>query len=136
MQKVKFTISVPPRTKKNHTQFVFNRKTKQWKIIPSKQYLEYERKSKKYITDIVKLQCMALDLPVNVKAVFYMDSRRKCDLVNLEQALCDLLVKHGALPDDNFKVIASMDGSKVRYDKEHPRTEITITSIGEINEQR
>lgn len=63
---------------------------------------------------------------VNVKAVFYMPTRRRVDLTNLLQALLDVLVKYGILADDNSKVVASVDGSYVDYDKENPRTEVEI----------
>lgn len=46
--------------------------------------------------------------------------------MNLEQALLDVMVKYGVLIDDNCKVVQSMDGSYVDYDKENPRTEVTI----------
>ena len=78
------------------------------------------------MTDILKLQLMALTPPVNVKALFYMDTRRRVDLVNLEQALCDLLVHYKMIEDDNSTIIKSMDGSRVLYDKDDPRTEVVI----------
>lgn len=58
-----------------------------------------------------------------------MDSRRLVDLVNLEQALCDILVHYKIIEDDNSRIIASMDGSRVRYDKANPRTEVTIEEV-------
>ena len=67
--------------------------------------------------------------PVNVKCVFYRDSERRCDLTNLLEAIDDILVKNGILKDDNFKIIASHDGSRVFVDKERPRTEITIERL-------
>lgn len=68
-----------------------------------------------------------IDKPVNVKALFYMDARRRVDLVNLQEALLDVLVRAGLLADDNSSIVASMDGSRVLYDKDRPRTEVTIT---------
>jgi hypothetical protein len=38
----------------------------------------------------------------------------------------DLLKQSGILADDNYKIIYSVDGSRVYIDKENPRTEITI----------
>ena len=57
-------------------------------------------------------------------------------MVNLEEALCDVLVKYKLLSDDNYTVIASMDGSRVAYSKEQARTEIEITAIDPIYETR
>lgn len=72
-----------------------------------------------------------IDKPVNVKALFYMDARRRVDLVNLQGALLDVLVRAGLLADDNSSIVASMDGSRVLYDKDRPRTEVIITEAEE-----
>ena len=68
-----------------------------------------------------------IDRTVNVKATFYMSTHRIVDLVNLHEALLDVLVKHRVLDDDNSRIVVSMDGSRVDYDKENPRTEVEIT---------
>ena len=67
--------------------------------------------------------------PVNVKCVYYMPTRRRVDLVNLQEATLDVLVKYRIIDDDNSTIVVSMDGSRVFYDKNNPRTEITITPI-------
>lgn len=69
-----------------------------------------------------------IDVPVNVKAVYYMPTHRRVDLCNLHEALCDILVHYNIIEDDNCKIIETMDGSIVKYDKFRPRTEVTITS--------
>lgn len=122
---MKFTIKVPPRTKKNHSQIC--KSGNRYFLRPSKQYLAYEAAAGKYITDLIRTQAIGMQLPVNVKATFYMDTLRRVDLVNLEQALLDILVKYKVLLDDNNTVVASMDGSRVMYDKENPRTVVEIT---------
>ena len=58
-----------------------------------------------------------------------MPTRRRVDLCNLLEATCDLLVHHGVLEDDNSAVVVSHDGSRVLYDKEHPRTEVFIEEV-------
>lgn len=70
-----------------------------------------------------------IDRTVNVKATFYMPTHRIVDLVNLQEALLDVLVKHRVLDDDNSRIVVSMDGSRVEYDKENPRTEVEITGV-------
>ena len=52
------------------------------------------------------------------------------DLANLLEATNDMLVKHGVLADDNRKIVASHDGSRVFLDREHPRVDITISFYG------
>ena len=118
---MKITIPIAPVTKKTHQQII---KVKgRPMVIPSKQYKQYEKDCEKYIEAI---PFSAIDCPVNVKCLYYMPTKRRVDLVNLEECTCDILVKFGILADDNSNIIVSMDGSRVLYDKENPRTEIEI----------
>lgn len=119
------TIMLPPVTKKNSQRIitVHGRPC----IIPSKKYKEYEKDCGWYLT--TKAGWHPIQYPVNVKTIFYMPTRRRVDLVNLQEAILDILVKYGIIEDDNKNIVASMDGSRVFYDKERPRTEITITDF-------
>ena len=126
MSKMNFTIPIAPRSKKNHGQIITVKGRPM--MIPSKQYLAYEKACKPCLEGLVETP---IDSPINIKAIFYMDTKRKVDLVNLEQALCDVLVKYKVIADDNNTIIASMDGSRVGYDKENPRTEVEITALRE-----
>ena len=94
-------------------------------IIPSKAYKQYERDALWFLN----YDGDTINYPVNVKAIFYMKTRRKVDLVNLQEALLDVLVAAEILEDDNCRIVASMDGSRVEYDKYAPRTEVEITEI-------
>ena len=64
-----------------------------------------------------------------MKALFFMPTRRKVDLTNLLEALDDVLVEAGVLEDDHSGILVSHDGSRVLYDKQHPRTEIVIRTM-------
>jgi Holliday junction resolvase RusA-like endonuclease len=119
---LKFTIPLPPVTKKNSQQIIVNKKTGRPMVIPSKRYREYEKECGWFVQG----KGMNIKKPVNVKCVYYMPTRRRVDLTNLMEATHDILVKYEVLEDDNSKVIRSVDGSRVLYDKENPRTEITI----------
>ena len=68
--------------------------------------------------------------PVNVRCIYYMPTHRRVDLVNLQEATLDILVKYGVLEDDNCNIVVSMDGSRVEYDKDEPRTEVIIEYLG------
>ena len=118
---VTFIIPVAPVTKKNHSQIIRNRKTGKRMVIPSKQYTAYLEAVREYIP------ALGIDSRVNVKAVFYLKARYKADLTNLCQALHDVMVACGCVADDNCRIIASMDGTEAGWDKENPRTEVTIT---------
>ena len=119
---MKIIIYESPRTKKNSQQIVKIKGRPM--LIPSKQYKDYEKACGTYLKDAV---AEPIDYPVEVKCEYYMPTRRRVDLTNLMEATHDVLVKWGVLADDNRDVIASVDGSRVYYDKQNPRTEITIT---------
>lgn len=116
-----FTIRLAPITKKNHSTIITNKTTGKLMVIPSKQYKEYEHESAWFMPHI-----KTIDRPVNIRAVFYMPTYRRVDLVNLLQALCDILVKYSVIEDDNFNIVAGFDGSRVDYDKDNSRTEVWI----------
>lgn len=118
---MKITIPIEPVTKKNHSQVVMIKGKPI--VLPSKPYQEYEKKCKHYIPKIEK----PIDFPINLECHFYKGTHRKCDITNLLQAVCDILVKYKFIEDDNYSIIASTDGTRVFYDKENPRTEIYIT---------
>lgn len=119
--RIEFTIKLAPVTKKNHSQIIKNPKTGQLMVLPSKQYKQYEKDARWFIPSIETIKER-----VTVEAHFYMPTRHRVDLVNLEQALLDILVKYGVLEDDNSNIVYSMDGSRVHYDKENPRTEVAL----------
>lgn len=123
MDEIKLTIKLPPVTKKNSMQIVGNGKRP--KLIPSAQYRRYERDAGWF------LKPLAIAEPVNIRAIYFMPTRLKVDITNLESALMDVLVKYGVIADDNCRVVVSTDGSRVMYDKENPRTEVTITKSKE-----
>lgn len=124
MKMLKFTIKVAPVSKKNHSQIIWNKRLNRPMVIPSPQYIQYEKDAGWFMP-----KCETIEDKVNIKAVFYMPTKRRCDLVNLQEALLDVLVKYGVIADDNFNIVHSMDGSYVDYDKENSRTEVEIWQI-------
>ena len=121
----KFIIKLPPVSKKNSQQILCNPKTGKRFIAPSKKYKEYEQNAGWFLPRRKE----PIDYSINVKCLFYMPTKRKCDLTNLLEAVDDVLVKHGIIADDNYTIIESHDGSRVLYDKENPRTEIYIDEV-------
>lgn len=115
-------IQGAPRTKKNSQRII--KIGGHYSIIPSKAYKEYEKSAGSQIK-----AKEAIDYPINVKVLYYMPTRRRVDLVNLLEATLDILVRYNVISDDNSKVVVSMDGSRVLYDKENPRAEIYLEAI-------
>ena len=114
-------IPVIPRTKKNNSRIIYSKGHPI--ILPSEKYVQFEKECEPY------LQPLHIDYPVNVQAIYHRPDRRRVDLCNLHEALCDVLVKYNVVKDDNCQIIASMDGSKVVYDKENPGIELVITKL-------
>ena len=120
------TLKGAPRTKKNHQQILRNRSGRPF-VAPSKEFLVYQEQCLWQI----RTPQRSISEAVNVKAVYYMPDRRRVDLVNLLEATCDILVKAGVLADDCATIVAGHDGSRVKYSKECPRTEIEITEVND-----
>lgn len=121
MKELKIVIPINPVTKKNHSNVVMIKGRPI--VLPSKPYQEFEKKCKQYMPILEK----PIDFPINLECHYYMETRRKCDITNLLQATCDILVKYKVLEDDNYSIVSSVNGTKAEYCKENPRTEIIIT---------
>lgn len=119
---MKLTIPLPPVTKKNSQQ-IFRGKNGKPFIVPSRKYREYQEQA--------AMHCPpeGIDYPVNVKCLFFMPTKRRVDLVNLLEAVCDVLVHAGTLEDDNCLITVSHDGSRVILGDKNPRTEVEIERI-------
>lgn len=128
MLDMKFVIGIAPVTKKNSSQILINRKTGKPFVAPSKKFKEYQENCGWFMPKLEK----PLDYKVNIRAVYYMATRRKVDITNLNSALHDVLVHYGIIADDNMTIVLATDGSRVRYDKNNPRTEVEITRLEEI----
>lgn len=122
---MRITIPLPPVTKKNHSQIVTNRRTGKPMTIPSAHYTAYADAAGWYI----RIPDKPIETRVNVQALYYMPTLRIVDLPNLHAALHDVLVAYNVVADDNSRIIAGTDGSRVLLDREHPRTEVIITDM-------
>lgn len=128
MAEIRYTINLPPITKKNSQQILSHPKTGRPFIMPSKKYREYETHAAWFLKPRPP---RPIECRLEVKCLFYMPTRRKVDLTNLLEAVDDVLVKTGIIKDDHSGIIISHDGSRVLYDKNNPRTEVIITRIAE-----
>lgn len=120
-------IDLPPITKKNHQQIIYCKGRPM--VIPSKQYKQYEKDCGWFLSRYDYIE--PINYPCNVKCLYYMPTRRRVDLNNLLEATTDILVHYGVLEDDNSNIIKAFDGSRVLYDKKHPRTVIEIEVFDE-----
>ncbi|NCU25100.1 RusA family crossover junction endodeoxyribonuclease [Candidatus Nomurabacteria bacterium] len=120
------TLFGRPITKKNHTQ-----RTKTGHQIQSVAYIQYEKDCLWQIPAKMRLSASGR---FNMKALYYMtidyeNTKAVVDLAGLIQATCDILVKARVIADDNCRIIAGYDGSRVLYDKQNPRVEIELEEI-------
>lgn len=97
-------------------------------ISQNDRYKQYERDAGWFLKKLPE----PISEPVNVKCIFFRETAGRCDLTNLLESIDDILVKYKVLKDDNFKIIVGHDGSRVYVDREHPRTEIEITSMTDV----
>lgn len=118
-------IPLDPASKKNSARIVYAGGRP--RIIPSAAFMAYQEAAGAYLLPIKP--AAPISAPVQVSCLFFRRTRRRVDLVNLLEAIDDVLTHYGILADDNSRVIVSHDGSRVLYDKASPRTEITITAM-------
>ena len=97
-------------------------------VIQNKKYTDFERECKKYIP---VLREPPIAYKVNLKCKFYVCDARRRDIANYLEAIQDILVKYGLLADDNYNIIASIDGCSMEIDRENPRVEIEIKKLDE-----
>jgi len=123
---LKFTIPGRPATKKTHQRIVrlggFNR------ILPSIQYEKYEKECKKYCEDVwKKIGKPPMDFGVSVCIKIAVDTWVLGDVTGYQQAIGDILEKHGVIADDMWIHWTDEDThTMLEPDKVNPRVEITI----------
>lgn len=132
-----YTIPLDPRTKKNHQRIAGTgpkcpacKRFLRLYILQSRAHDDYKALARPFLTPRPE---EPIATPVQVTYLFYMKTRRIVDKSGLMQAADDLLVECGILEDDNSRILVSHDGTRVLYDKNNPRTEITITPMEVVN---
>lgn len=100
-----------------------------------KQFIRQGHANTEYSAMAAKYLCPKPQEPLSGKVhivyLIYTETRRVVDDLNLYASLDDILVKEKILKDDNRKIIRCRDGSRVLYDKDHPRAEIYIYDFTE-----
>ena len=112
-------ITVP---KKNSQQIFINSKTHKPFIRQSESYIKFE-KDCEYFLNKYKLN---IEDPINLKCIFIVPDRRRRDLCNLLESIQDILVKYNVIADDNYNIVQSVDGSRIKYIKGRQETIIDI----------
>ncbi len=114
------------RSKKNSQEIHINCRTGKPFVSQGKLYKQFEKECGYYLFKYKK----NISTPVNLKCTFYVKDKRKRDIVNLLNAIQDILVKYGVIADDNYNIVKSVDGSRIIYEKGR---EETIIEIEEMN---
>lgn len=133
MKVLKYVVHGDPRTKKNSQKIAGSGRRcpkcgkfeKQW----IRQGDTHDAYAKSAAKQIYPRPRRPIDYPINIRYLFYMETRRRVDQLNLMAAMDDILIDVGVIADDNCRIVAAHDGTRVRYDRENPRTEIYITRM-------
>lgn len=110
------------RSKKNSQEIHINCRTGKPFVSQGKLYKQFEKECGYYLLKYRK----NISTPVNLKCTFYVKDKRKRDIVNLLNAIQDILVKYGVIADDNYNIVQSVDGSRIIYGKDREETIIEI----------
>ena len=119
------TINIPMKTppKKNSQQVIY--RNGKPLIVQSKQYIQFERDCAYFL----KKYARHITTPINLKCMFFVPDKRKRDLTNLLNAIQDVLVKYDVIADDNYNIVAGVDGSRIVYEKGREETIIEIEEM-------
>lgn len=118
-------IPIQCRSKKNSQQILYNKKTRKPFISQGELYKQFEIECG-YFLNRYRYN---IDYPINLKCTFIVPDRRKRDIVNLLNAIQDILVKYNVIADDNYNIVASVDGSRIIYKKGQKETIIEINKM-------
>ena len=120
-----FIIPGAPRTKKTHNRVV--QAGRFTKVLPSIQFVEWNESAQIHLIWVRRDHFpRPLDVPVNVRALFYRD-RDVGDAAGYYQALGDALQEARIIRND--VLIKQWDGSRLLVDKKRPRIEVELTEI-------
>ena len=137
MKYLHYTVKGEPRTKKNSMMIAGGGKRCHACGKPAKQWIRQGRANDKW-SELAGWQLRTqrrprrpIDFPVIVcyryyTKIDYYNTKAKIDVNNLNEAMDDILVNVGILADDNIRVVAGHDGTRVFCDKNNPRVEIYI----------
>lgn len=133
MAEIKYIIQGDPRTKKNSLMIAGSGRRcpacKKFETQWIRQGKAHDEFTEAAAWQLRPLPPKPIDCQVNVRCLFYMKTRRIVDGLNLLATIDDLLVSTGILADDNSRIVVAHDGSRVLYDPQNPRVEITITKM-------
>ncbi|MDN6626641.1 MAG: hypothetical protein L0K82_05445 [Pisciglobus halotolerans] len=129
---MKLTILGQPITKKNSQQIYMNKRTKKPFITPSAKCKQYRRD---FLIQALQFKPkQPIDSEICITALYYMPTKRRVDITNLMNATHDLLQDAKIIADDSSKIVKSVDGTRVLYDKMNPRVEIVISEYKDVKQ--
>lgn len=128
-QVLRYVITGHPYVKKSNMKLVM--RGKKLVRIPTANYTAWATSAHEQIARHIN-PGSPINHPINLQCHFYVRTYGVVDLSALYEGIQDELVKMGVLEDDNFKIVASHDGSRVFVDPENPRMEIEISARNDI----
>jgi Holliday junction resolvase RusA-like endonuclease len=122
----RLTIPLEPKTKKNSGRIT--KRGGRTVLLPAVEFERYQSECGWFI----KAPQKPITQKCNIQATYYRKTRHRVDITNLHSALHDMLTHYGVIADDCCKVVVGTDGSRVKVDKQYPRTEVVITTCDEV----
>lgn len=122
---IKISIPLLCRSKKNSQQIKQNIYTGKKFISQSDLYIQFERDCGYFLNKYAR----HIDYPINLKCTFFVPDKRRRDIVNLLNAIQDILVHYNVLADDNYNIVQSIDGTRIIYEKGREETIIEIEKL-------
>ncbi len=122
---LKATIYGHPYIKENYRKTIFHNYLKKPIIVYTAQYTAWENDALKQM--LGSRYRLNIDYPIMLECHFFRKTKHKKNLSTMYQSIQDILVKAGTIKND--KIIIGHDGSRIHYDKEHPRVEFRLLKV-------
>lgn len=138
MKVLKYIVKGDPRTKKNSQMIAGGGKRCPRCGKFDKQWIKQSKASDRW-AEIAGWQLRPrprrpIDYKINICYRFYTkidydNAKAKIDESNLTEAMDDILIANRIIEDDNSRIVAGHDGTRVYHDRDNPRVEIYITRM-------
>lgn len=129
-----FTITGRPAVKKNNQKVVTTYSRRFGRNITHKidtgAYKVWHASALQQFAEIVKPE-EPIWYTSNLRCYFFMPTIGTVDLSALYEGIQDVMKEVGIIVDDNYRIIAGHDGSRVFYDPDNPRMEICIKKMAD-----
>lgn len=123
------TLTGQTPAQKNSKQMALNRKTGAMFPVSNPIVKRWQTAVAKELAMLYKIGFKTWEGRVSINYMFYVQDNRRRDIDNMIASVNDALVKAGIITDDSWQCL-KIGEADAQIDKDNPRAELVITSLG------